>query len=253
MSEKDKEKTWLTYVNLSDSYERKARFLPGVLSVMVLVPVSAAFEWPLTTWLNLLIVGVGSAAVVSVGISHLASAAGNHLQEKLWPRWPYDAPTNVWLHPDDNIRSTQQKEAWYAAIKRLSGLDIPASFIHGSNEIESVINDAVSTLRYRMRNSEYADRLVIHNTDYGFIRNFTGLRPIWLIFSALSCGGCWYVYFMGKGQLIWGAVSTMIFFLCIALATFILPRYVKQRARHYAESFFGALIEYDRNPGSQPE
>jgi hypothetical protein len=249
MSEKDKEKSWLTYFNLSDHYERKARFLPGLLSVMVLIPVSAVFEWPLTTWLNLLIVGVGSAAAVSVGISHLASAAGNRLQEKLWPRWPYDAPTNIWLHPNDNSRSNQQKEAWYATIKRLTGLDIPSSINHGDHEIESVINDAVSTLRYRLRNSEYADRLAIHNTDYGFARNFTGLRPIWLIFSMLSCVGCWYAYFMGKGQFIWGLVSTIILFLSIILAIFILPRYVQQRARYYAESFFGALVEYDRNLG----
>lgn len=247
MSEKEKE--WLSYFNLSDYYERKARFLPGLLSVMVLIPVSAAFEWPLITWLNLLIAGVGSVAAISVGISHLASAAGNRLQEKLWPRWPYDAPTNAWLHPDDNSRSSQQKVAWYASIKRLTGLDVPASINHSGNEIESLINDAVSTLRYRLRNSEYADRLAIHNTDYGFARNFTGLRPIWFIFSVLSCGGCWYAYLMGKGQFIWGIVSSMILFLSFILAFFILPRYVQQRARHYAESFFGALVEYDRNLG----
>jgi len=249
MSKKNNEKTWLNYFNLSDHYERKARFLPGLLSVMVLMPVSAAFDWPLSNWLNLLLVGVGSAAAVSVGLSHLASAAGNRFQEKLWPRWPHDAPTHLWLHPDDTSRSKQQKDVWYSAIKRLTNLDIPASFNHGSNEIDSVINDAVSTLRYRLRNSEHADRLAIHNTDYGFARNFTGLRSIWLSFSVLSCGGCWYSYFFENGQLLWSIVASLIMTLSFVFAFWVLPKYVLQKARHYAESFFGALVECDRNRG----
>ncbi len=145
--------TWLSYANLSDHYERKARFLPGLISVLFLLPVSSAFGVPFAGLAETVAVGMGTTAAVAVGLSHLASAAGNRFQERLWPRWPYDSPTNQWLLPDDKSRSEQQKSIWYAAIKRLTGLDIIVNKNLGNDEIERIINDAVSTLRYRLWNS----------------------------------------------------------------------------------------------------
>ena len=81
-------KAWLSYTNLSDHYERKTRFLPAVLSVLPLLPMSAALGGPFLEWVELLLGGGGLGAVVAVGLSHTASAMGNRLQEKLWPRWP---------------------------------------------------------------------------------------------------------------------------------------------------------------------
>src|SRR5690606_13686371 len=95
------DKSVLSYLNLSSQYERKARLLPGLLCAMALAPVGAAYGTPLGDWIALVATGLGLWAVCGVGLSHLASAAGNRYQEKLWPRWPYDAPTNRWLHPED--------------------------------------------------------------------------------------------------------------------------------------------------------
>lgn len=239
------QKTWLNYLNLSDHYERKARFLPALLSIMILLPVSASFGGPILEWLNLLVLGVGLSAAFAVGISHLASAAGNRVQKKLWPKWPHDSPTNLWLHPDDETRSFQQKTLWYKVIRDLTKLDIIEAKERGNNELEAIINDAVSTLRYKLRNSNHADRLNVHNADYGFARNFLGLSPFWLFFAVLSFLGCWVLYFFFDGGLIWGIVSTAVMLLAIFIVFSILPNYVRVKARHYAESFFGALIEMD--------
>lgn len=239
-------KTWLDYFNLSDHYERKARFLPGLISVLFLVPVSAAFGAPLSGWIDTLALGIGAAAAVAVGLSHLASAAGNRFQERLWPRWPYDSPTNQWLLPNDRSRSEQQKTLWYAAIHRLTGLDVFTSTSLPEDEIERVIDDAVSALRYRLRNSEHADRLRLHNTDYGFARNFTGLRLFWVIASVLSCAGCFASYFWASGSVDWCVISSILMIFSFPLAFVILPNYVRRKARHYAESFYGAVVELDR-------
>lgn len=234
-------------MNLSDFYERKARFLPALLSLLFLLPVSAALSVPLADWLKMVASGVGVGCAVAVGISHLASAAGNRIQEKYWPRWPYDSPTNQWLLPDDGSRSQQQKEIWYAAIKRLTGLDIPSSKSIGQDEIEKVINDAVSTIRYMLRNSDHADRLRVHNADYGFARNFTGLYPIWFTLAILNFLGCWIGYLWVNAQIFWCIISTTFLLGAYLLAFKVLPKYVRLKAKQYADSFFGALIELDRD------
>lgn len=239
----------LGFLNLSDYYERKARFLPGLLSVAFLLPLALAAGVPLENWLMGLSVGAGLSAALAVGVSHLASAMGNKLQGKLWPRWPHDSPTNQWLHPNDTARSNQQKQNWYAAIKRLTNLDIPAAAASGEGELEAVINDAVSAFRSRLWKTEHGERVSIHNADYGFARNFAGLSPLWLIFSGLSCVGCWTVYTFFGGPLVWGLIATGVLIFSVLLAFVVLPPYVRQKAKHYAESFFAAVIALDRDEG----
>lgn len=246
MASETPSKPWLSYLNISSHYERKARFLPGILSVMVLLPLAAAVGVPLVGWLTVVLTGVGLGAVAAVGISHLASAAGNRFQEKLWPRWPHDAPTNQWLHPEDTSRSTQQKKNLYAAIRRLTNLDIEAIPPNQPAELEAVINDAVSMLRYRLRGSKHADRMDDHNADYGFARNFAGLRPFWISLAAASAAGCWVAYRWFDGALMWAVVATGLAVALFAVAFLMLPGYVRVRSRHYAESFLSATLELDR-------
>jgi hypothetical protein len=240
-------KTWLSYVNLSDSYERKARFLPAVLSLLPLLTLAPALGIPISTWLTNLLGGTGVAVVLSVGLSHLASALGNRLQRRLWPRWPHDAPTNKWLNPDDTARSTQQKKIWYAAIKRLTNLDIEAAAAANDRaELQAVVNDAVTQLRNRLWESKYAERLKIHNCDYGFARNLAGLRPIWLFLSLVSGAVCWIAYSCAMAELVWPIIATTVGALAFVLAFVVLPDYVRRKADHYAETFFASVLNLDR-------
>ena len=238
------DKSVLSYFNLSSLYERKARLLPGLLCMMTLTPVGAAFGTPLGNWIGLAATGLGLWAVCGIGLSHLSSAAGNRYQEKLWPRWPYDAPTNRWLHHEDRTASTQQKRLMNAAIKRLTNLDIEAAVDQGPEEVEAVLNDCVTRLRHRLRNGPHADRLEVHNADYGFARNLAGLRPLWLSFLALSAVGCWIGYARFGTSVLWCAVSSILALLGILLSLGI-EHYVQGRSRHYTDSFFSAVQELD--------
>ena len=248
-------KSWLDYLSLSDDYERRARFLPAVLSLVVLFPLAPALSLPLVDWFTALLGGTGIAAVLAVGLSHLASAFGNRLQQQLWPRWPHDSPTNQWLYPDDITRSAQQKKTWYAAIKRLTNLDIQAAAVAADHaELEAVINDAVAGLRNRLWQSEYSERLRIHNREYGFARNFTGLRPVWLGLSLVSAVTCWIAYFFAVAQLLWPVTATVITGVAFVLAFAVLPDYVRRKAHHYAETFLAAVLDLDSavNPATDP-
>lgn len=240
------DKTWLNYFNLSDAYERKARFIPGILTILPLFPFAASYGAPLGEWVQFVLIGLGTGAIISVGISHLASAFGNRLQRKLWPAWPHDAPTNRWLHPDDTGVSKQQKEGWYKAIKRVVGLDIKAVLEkQDSEEIKAIINDAIKAMRDRVWNAPEAERLRLHNTDYGFARNFTGLRSVWTLFAVGSSLGCWAGYIWHGRPIVWCIVSTIVALAAFPIAYGVLPGYVRQKAHFYAESFFGVLVAYD--------
>jgi len=241
-------RTWLNFLNLSDDYERRARFLPASLSLLPLLPLGILFGLPVFAWFNALLAGTGIAAVLAVGLSHLASAFGNRFQEHLWPHWPHDAPTNQWLNPKNTLRSTQQKKIWYTAIKRLTNLDVEAA-VTGSGvsiEYEAVINDAVAQLRNCLWQSEYAERLRIHNREYGFARNLTGSRPVWLSFSVFSSVVICCDYYFTGGQIFWPVISIIATVIVFFLAYAVLPEYVRKKAHYYAETFLATVLELDR-------
>jgi hypothetical protein len=233
----------LSYLNLSDEYERKTRFIPAVLTIAAFVPAAIALSLPYETWLTSLFAGVGMAAAFSVAISHIASAMGNRLQRQLWPRWPHDAPTNRWLHPVDASRSSQQKQLWYDAIRRLTNLDIFP--LTDDPQLEAVINDAVVQIRTRLWKSGHADRLRVHNSDYGFARNLTGLRSVWIFGLLVSTTVCWLKTYRGELSIAWPLATTLLLIAGVAFAYFVLPNYVRQKADQYAESFFGSLTNLD--------
>ncbi len=242
---------WLHYVNLSDPYERKARFIPAVISVLPLLSVVFAFGTPILGMLKLLLSYVGFSAVLAVLASHLASAFGNRLQLKIWPDWPHDAPTNRWLHPHDDSVSVQQKQRWYRVIERLLNLDIAQAVQTGDeHEIKAVINDSVRELRSRLWKLPVAERVRLHNSDYGFVRNLTGLRCVWITLSMASLVGCGVKFVWYDGSLFWAITSTAIALGALILAC-ILPKYVRQKAEHYTESFFAAVVELKSKGHSQ--
>jgi hypothetical protein len=74
-------------------------------------------------------------------------------------------------------------------VKRLVGVDIGAS-IGPQEDVEATINDAVSALRSLFWERPEAERLRMHNIDYGFARNLTGMRPIWMTFLVGSTAAC---------------------------------------------------------------
>ena len=242
----------LTLFHLTDHYERKARLLPALLSFLVLLPSVAAASTSTLTKLVGISTGGVLFAIISVGLAYLASAAGRHYEKKLWPDWPFDAPTNRWLHPQDTHCSREQKELWYRAIKQQTGLDIAQAATQGDKgNLDRVINDAVRTLRNRLRRTGRSGLLPTHNVDYGFARNLAGLRAFWFPASIASAGVTWGLYFATQSGVLWAAIASLI--LLIALCALrILPEFVRQRADRYAESFFGALEELSTQvPGEQ--
>jgi hypothetical protein len=88
--------------------------------------------------------------------------------------------------------------------------------------------------------------------DYGFARNLAGLRGVWGFFALGSLVGCWSAYIWYDRPILWAVASTIVAVGALALAI-VLPRYVRNRARCYAESFLEAVVaSADAAQGNNP-
>ena len=225
-----------------DRYERKARLLPALLPSLIVAPIAAILISDSLGWLPSVSIGGALGATCAVGLAYAASGAGRHFERRLWPRWPHDAPTNRWLHPDDDSCSQAQKNLWYAAIEQRVGLSIPDVIANGDpQELERVINDAVRALRYQVRDEKVGRLVSIHNEDYGFARNLAGLNFLcWLPTAGISTIVAWTAYFTAGTELIWGVLAAAVLLGCTVLLR-ILDLYVRQRADRYTESLLSTL------------
>ena len=227
-----------------DRYEVKARLLPGLLSCLVVVPgIGGLVGSYADTTYELLFGGSLTGVALVVGLAYLAAAAGRRYERNIWHDWPDGAPTNLWLQPDDNHCSNQQKEIYYKAIHRILGLDIALAAESG-DELRQVINDAVRGLRNKFRALEVKGLLTTHNEDYGFVRNLAGLYVFWVPASVLSAAAAWGTYARSGTGLMWGILASIVLVLAFVLLA-SRRGIVTQRAYRYAESFFGTLIEVD--------
>ena len=119
-------KTWLNLFALSDEYDRCARLAPALTSLLPLLPLTITLGGSLVEWGAVLGGTTGVFALGWLALANLASVFGNRLQKQLWPNWPFDAPTNVRLMPDNPDTSPQQRSRWYGQIKKITGLDLQA-------------------------------------------------------------------------------------------------------------------------------
>lgn len=232
----------LSFVNLG-SYQRRARLAPAVLSLMPVLVATEYFELPL--WLSdslrAQFVLVGAWAALVIGLSHLASAAGNLAQRGIWRRWPYDSHLNTLLHPTRSPRSRQQRELWYQAIEGLTGVGVLAA-LGDDRETERVIEDGLASARIVLRSSNSC-LLHEHNAEYGFARNVLGLIPIPLVTTAAALCCSWVWWRQGTGGLVGPLAWTGAWVVLVAVGGLVLPGYVRRASERYSESMLGALAE----------
>lgn len=238
-----KKKSWLNLLALSNEYERHARLAPALTSLLPLLPLTFALGGSLAGWSTALSGATGVFALGWLALANIASALGNRLQQKLWPDWPFDAPTNIRLMPNNPDTSPQQRTRWYEQIKTITGLDLKAAAATGdAATTRATINDAVERLRNRFRHGQSRSRHDQESMRYGYARNLAGMRPVWLSLSVISCLGSWAAYFWAGADIMWSIVST-ISPVALALIALVLPAFVRTRARYYCEVFFQLIDE----------
>ena len=232
----------LQILSLSDRYERKACLLPGLL----LAAVPALTAWTVlhefATWDMAAGTSLGLEFLVAFVLGHLARARGRNIEEVLWKAWG-GSPTTRWLRPWDTTCSDQQKSKWRAAIKKLTGLTIPASVPASGDqtEVDRVNTDAVRQLRYFLRGKPEAAMVATHNEDYGFARNLCGVRWHWVVICVACVVATAVAFAFGLkpffGLAIAGGCTLIAFLIAREL-----PVYVRRCADRYAESLFATAV-----------
>jgi hypothetical protein len=230
------------FFSLTDRYERKARLLPGLLLAAGPALTAGAVLQSFAAWYTTASASIGIEFLVAIIAGHFARARGRRIEDGLWTSWG-GAPTVRWLRPWDQTCSDQQKSKWRGAIKRLTGLTVPASIPQGGSQddVDRHIADATRQLRYTLRGKPEAAMVATHNEDYGFARNLCAIRWHWIVLSLACLLGCGVALALGMrpylGLGIAGGFSIASVFIAIEL-----PDYVRRCADRYSESLFATAI-----------
>jgi hypothetical protein len=232
----------LRVVNLGDRYEINARILPAMLAVLPVTTLVLATETQSGHWIRAIGLGAGLEVFLAVAFSKLGHACGQKLERRLIEKWG-GLPTTTWLLPDDQTHSAQQKFLWRESLGHLSGLDLESAVTTGDvAELRRAIDDAVLTVRNKVRDRKGTALLRQHNIDYGFSRNLAGLRWCILGLSALSL----VVAIFGASREMLPLPVTLVelLFFTVAVAfMFVSSSYVRHCAQRYAESFLTTMAE----------
>jgi len=239
---------FLQFFALSDRYERKARLLPGLLLAAGPALTAGALIQELSAWYTAVGAVIGVEFLAAIVLGHYARARGRATEESLWASWG-GPPTTRWLRPNDTSCSDQQKSKWRAAIKRQTGMTIPASVPKDGKDasIDQAIAEATRQLRYALRSKSNAAILQSHNEDYGFARNLYGVRFLWVTLALLCVAGCGVAFALGMKP--FAAIAIALTVLAVScLVANELPKYVRRCADRYAESLFAAAMLPDPPP-----
>lgn len=226
----------LNFLKVADSYERKARFFPAFIVVLPIIAFVMSLNLRGEGWVMKLLVAGGAGSALVVALAQMASAAGNRFGEKFWKQRG-GLPTVRWLRASDTTHSSQQKEQWFAAIKKLTGLDIPAAVAIRPTEEDAIIADATRQLRYQIRGKAAAKMVDKHNEEYGFARNLAGLRWPMLGSATLGIIGCAVAWKFEHGSVI-GCILATCLLIYALIMFFWLPGYVERAGDRYSESLF---------------
>lgn len=233
---------FLQFFSLSDRYERKARLLPGLLLAAAPALTAGAVLQEFATWYTAASSAIGVEFLVAIILGQFARARGRRLEESLWKSWG-GPPSTRWLRPWDQTCSDPQKSKWRGAIKRLTGLSLPATVPEGGNheDVDRRIADATRQLRYALRGKAQAAILATHNEDYGLARNLCGVRWHWVILSLACLAGCGLAFVFGLRPYL-GLTVAGVFTLASILVARELPDYVRRCADRYAESLLATAV-----------
>jgi hypothetical protein len=228
-------------INLGDAYEVNARILPATLAVLPVTTLALGMELHGGHWARAIGLGAGLEVILAVAFSKLAHAFGQSLERKLIARWG-GLPTTIWLLPNDPAHSMQQKHIWRNALAKLSGLDLETVIATNDvDELTRILNDAVLSVRNKIRHDKRVALLRQHNIYYGFARNLSGLKWVTLGLTTFSVVAALIAV---RQQMLPVPVVLIEFLFLTVAASFVTisERYVRHCAERYAEFFLTNVV-----------
>lgn len=219
-----------------DSYERRARMVPGLLMLFSLTLAGVAVganRWPYTSWLLGALTAVGAPLVLASWVRDKGAAA----QERLWSEWG-GAPTHRAL-----------KEPGSVAQRRRAKLSALVGFEVSPSAADADLDQAVRMLIRQTSESATHPLVFEENRNYGFVRNLYGVRffgaglatacLVLLLTLALPSWQGWFGTPFSSWTLSMSATGELL--LIIFWTTFPTKSRVERAARRYCERLLESL------------
>lgn len=228
--------------DLLDSYERKARLLPGLLLAM---PVGIAVVALLPGFDPKNLLGLLVAAGVPLFIANFIRSRGKRLETRLVKQWGGLPTTQMLRHrePTNNQRMFQRRRQGLEALLEET-LPTPEQEAADPVAADEHYIAATKTLIARVRETKESFPLVkTELTNYGFRRNLAGVKPLGIIITVLLLGVDGAAILAGA-DLTKLLVAAAIHLGCVvAWLTVVRHQWIREQADSYAERLFDTLEE----------
>ena len=233
-----------------DSYELKARIVPGAILALPIVAAAVSVFPVLVTW-----PAFGASSVFTLALFYLlgqyARARGQGLEQELWRSWG-GPPSTRYLRLSDRSFSDDLKRKVRNAIRIRFAIRLVDEVDEGKDpeRADALIQDAFRQVRETLREENERGLWTKHNAEYGFFRNLLGIRWELVVLAAVGLIFCSVMAHV-RAQPIFN-VGTFLELVLLVLGSVlgfaIAPSATRRVANEYAESAlmaFLALIERD--------
>lgn len=234
-----------------DPYEIRARIAPAL--VVSLPGVVTLFFVVLTisggSFAQLL--GIGAVLVTLIyAASFLIRYLGRRIELKTWEGWG-GPPSTRFLRWRDAHFGEESKRSLHESVKRLCDIQLssPEEERSDKTEADRRISEAFGQVKAMVRQNDPEGVWSKHNAEYGFHRNLTGSRGLWVlsaIAATLVCGAIWY---SGSDELmlVASAINSLLIVWSIVWGWYFLPRFMKEAADKYADSIWNSFLINSRD------
>ena len=179
--------TWLSF--FADPYDRKARLrpalvsaLPMFVSLLLLVP-EFGMLW-----------GVVSGAMLFCGattlLTHFGRDLGKALELRLFEVWDGKPSVAMLRHRDSRLSASDKRRYREFIDRRIPGLKLasPRKENQFPEQADDGYQGATSWLLAQTRDRSRFRLVFIENMNYGFRRNVLALKPLAVLFDAITIG-----------------------------------------------------------------
>ncbi|MGW6909539.1 hypothetical protein [Streptomyces sp. NPDC054940] len=233
-----------------DEYERRARLIPGLLSVfplVILFSVLGLRQVPAIVYIvGTLTIAAGGPVVVSTTVRSM----GRAVEPRLWESWG-GPPTTAWLRLREPSENEAQRDLWRSSIESVSGINLLSLRAERANptKADNSIETAIKRIRDRTRNIEQFPLLYSENRGYGYERNIYGVR--WAArglaltsTAAMASYIFWITPALNRPSITTQNVFGLLACLSFVVIWFTLPskRRVRDAANRYANELLHAAV-----------
>jgi hypothetical protein len=225
-----------------DSYERRARLYPMLLSLSPLLAGTLTLfpQWQLEA--GQLVPAVIVLALAFLG-SGIARDAGKRIEPRLFRNWGGIPTTQLLRHSNTEIDEPTKQRYHTFLGQHVTGLKLPTADAEQEDPAaaDNTYRSAVNWLRDNTRDQKRFPLVFYENVNYGFRRNLLGLKWVAIIGAAIGViPSAYYLAYTNAAQPAHLLALAFCVLALLAFATLVNEEFVRRAAFSYGMSLLAA-------------